>query len=218
MSLRKFRILIVASPRSGSSYLRSSIDGTNPIFGEILLKTSTDPLSLELLTVEPRLLWDYLSTCDRSPSVVPGNPSVAGRNFGHFVGVKVMGSEFFGRNFKRVLYLFLGADLIVFIRPVSFFRQIQSLYKIRMGGYAHYYVQGEKVRDQHHNGSRVFDHKAYLKSFMVILVNRIACIMINALALGLGKQSLLAHQNDLETTQRAVRELSRKDQLPSDRT
>lgn len=216
MSPPKFRILIVASPRSGSSYLRSSVDGTNPIFGEILLKTSTDPLSLQLLNVEPRSLWDYLSTCDRSPSAVPGEPSMAGRNFGHVVGVKVMGAEFLGRNYKRALHLFLGADLIVFIWPVSFFRQVWSLYRIRMGGSAHYYVQGEKGRDQHRHGSQAFVPRAFLKSFLVILANRIACILLDALARGLGKQRLLAHQSQLVSAQRSVRELSRKDQLPSD--
>lgn len=213
-ALRKLRIVVLATPRSGSSYLRTRIDGSRPIFGELLLKTSDDPLTASLRRVRPSEAWPLLATENRKPSDTPGAGSQSGPNRAPFVGLKIMASEFFNRNARMALSMLRDSDVIVVVTPLSLRKQIKSLYKIRQGGYAHYYVAGDKMAAPSKLAAAP-DFRALLKCIAVICANRTMLSAIHLYARFLRPKIVVAAQRDFKPAQKELMTFINERQTPS---
>ena len=192
----KIKIVLISSPRSGSSYLRTKIDGSNAIFGEVLLKGSQDPLAKQLRKFYVKDIWTVINDSKLLPSDVPGEPSNKGEIVSNFIGLKLMAIDFFNKNFLKSFMLFLKADLLVFTIPKSPFKQIKSLAKIRSGGYAHYYVDEKKI-----NQNSNLSNKNLILSFAIISANLFMQIIIFFVSKILLKRIVLAKQTNFSPAQ-----------------
>jgi hypothetical protein len=161
-------VLVVATPRSGSSALISDLDGQgDAIFGELLLPTS--PLDLRSTLLSSLNPFEFLKCCGYIPSKIPGvavvrvgpgDPVVPHR----FSGFKIMAYHAF-RNMPFFYRCVKYSDVIVTLKPISIKRQISSLAKISAGNHAHSYVQKSRVFVK----QPTFGH--VLRSSLVIMVN-----------------------------------------------
>lgn len=162
-------ILVVSTPRSGSSALISDINGQGEaIFGELLLPTCPVDLRSNLL-VAPNP-FEFLQRCGYQPSNTPGiaveiyNPLDL-EPVRRFTGFKIMSYHAL-KNLSFFFRCVINADKIVILVPASFKRQIISLAKVRAGGDAHYYASEDRPK----NEKRVTAGMIF-RSFLVVSVN-----------------------------------------------
>jgi hypothetical protein len=204
MHIDKIKIVLLASPRSGSSYLRSKIDGSTPIYGELLLKKSKDPISHVLQNVNPKQGWKSLLDSNRAPSITPGEKSLSVAINSDIVGLKIMGADFLLKNRNIAFRLFQEANIVVFIKPISFRRQVISLLNIRMGGVAHHYLNDTTKRKYLSESKRKLQLLQYAYCFINILVNRIICRILQHIAKIMRKNVIIADQRCFSEAQSEI--------------
>jgi hypothetical protein len=204
------RVLVVAVPRSGSSALRVAIDSKAPIFGELLLRNPTD----EAAKVFQRNLkagmdaWHALELLRFSPSTTPGVESskyFQDHSSERVLGFKLMSTQAI-KWFLQFCKLLRGADIVVFLFPRSFIRQVFSLWRIRLGGEPHHYIGRRNSPVRYHSWQEKL--KAFLISLLIILLSNIlqlACLLVGYL---LNFSSvIIGYQSGIEDIQKLVSEI-----------
>lgn len=190
-------VLVLSTPRSGSSALISNIDGCGEaIFGELLLTTSPSKLRSKLLSnLNP---FEVLKCCDYVPSNIPGVAAVRNTSgdmvfLQRFVGFKIMAYHAL-KNITFFIRCVKCSHVIVVLKPLSIRRQIISLAKIRAGNHAHYYVK--KLSND--IGIKPSLGHIFVSFFVIFINNSLLFLNIAILKLFLHKKVVVGSQRDLK--------------------
>ena len=198
------KVLVIATPRSGSSSLISNIDGHgSAIFGEILLP-SFDQYFVNSL-IASKHPFEFLLKVGWRPSTIPGvaaEPLTQYEQFDErFIGFKVMALHVIKYPLLSIRSI-INCDYIIFIRPCSFIRQIKSLARINDGQDPHYYANGSQ-----NSTPKQVKFRSYIRSFIIISANNILLFLFRQLLqLFYGERVITGAQSNLDALRRVVDE------------